>query len=137
MRLAPVAAGVLVVAAAGMAVAAFAGGDDDDPAPSRPAATATATATDQPAGLAVWVAQGCGGCHTFAAANSSAPIAPDLDASLRRMPAAYVKESIVAPDAVIAAGYSGGTMPEDYAERIAPDDLDRLVAFIVGGVRDG
>ena len=52
------------------------------------------------------------------------------------MPAAYVEESIVAPDAVIAPGYSGGTMPEDFAQRISPADLDRLVTFIVQGVED-
>jgi cytochrome c oxidase subunit 2 len=135
VRPAAIAAGVLVVAAAGMAVAAFAGGDGEAP-PPRAAATATPAAARAPDGLAVWAREGCGGCHTFAAANSHGPIGPDLGASLRKMPAAYVKESIVAPDAAIAAGYAAGTMPEDYAERIAPDDLDRLVAFIVGGVPD-
>ena len=28
-------------------------------------------------------------------------------------------------------------MPEDFAERIAPDDLSRLVDFIVAGVASG
>ena len=131
MRPAAIAAGVLVVAAAGMAVAAFAGGDDEAPPPR-----AVATPAPAPDGLAVWAREGCGGCHTFAAANSHGPIGPDLGASLRKMPGSYIKESIVAPDAAIAAGYAAGTMPEDYAERISPEDLDRLVAFIAGGVPD-
>ena len=132
------AAGVLAIAAAGMAVAAFAGGDGDDPAP-RAAATATATA-GRAGRRGARGPRGLGARRAAAAATRSprptatAPIGPDLDANLRGMPAAYVKESIVAPDAAIAAGYSAGTMPEDYAQRISPADLDRLVTFIVQGV---
>ena len=54
----------------------------------------------------------------------------DLEQNLRGMPVSYIKESIVAPSKVAAAGYSVGMMPEDYGSRIAPDDLDRLVRFL-------
>ena len=134
VRAAPLLAAGLAVAAAGMAVAAFAGGGGD-PAPA-PAPRAAATAAPAPAGLVVWAREGCGGCHTLAAANSHGTIGPDLGNNLRRMPAAYVKESIVAPAAVTAAGYAVGAMPEDYARRISPDDLDALVAFLVASAED-
>jgi mono/diheme cytochrome c family protein len=122
---------VLAIAAAGMAVAAFAGGDDPAPAPR-----GSATAAAAPEGLAVWAAQGCGSCHTLAAADSHGTIGPDLGSSLRGMPASYVKESIVAPQAAVAAGYSAGAMPEDYARRIGPADLDRLVTFLLQSAPD-
>jgi mono/diheme cytochrome c family protein len=129
MRPAPVIAGLLVAAAAVMAVVAFTAGDDDEPA-GRAAATAAPTAVAEPAGQAVWVRYGCGSCHTLAAANATGTLGPDLEENLRGMPAAYIKESIVAPSKVAAAGYGTGMMPEDYASRIPPDDLDRLVTFL-------
>jgi len=41
----------------------------------------------------------------------------------------------VLPSAKAAAGYSVGSMPEDYAQRIAPQDLDPLVEFLMEGAR--
>ena len=43
--------------------------------------------------------------------------------------------SIVAPDKAAAAGYTTGMMPEDYASRIAPGDLERLVSFLQASAR--
>jgi hypothetical protein len=51
------------------------------------------------------------------------------------VPASYIKESIVAPNKVAAAGYGTGMMPDDYAARIAPDDLDALVSFLLANAR--
>jgi cytochrome c oxidase subunit 2 len=140
VRIATAAAGGLVIAAAVMGVLAFtAGGEGDEPAAApSPAATATAApAAGVPAsrGLEVWAAQGCGSCHTLAAANAHGVIGPDLASSLKGVPASYIKEGIVAPGKTAAAGYSAGMMPEDYAARIAPDDLDRLVDFLKGSAR--
>ena len=138
MRPATVAAGLLVCAAAAMAAAALtAGGDGDEPG----RAATVASATPEPAaaardGLAVWAANGCGSCHTFAPANAHAPVAPDLGATLKGMPASYIRESIVDPNATATAGYAAGMMPEDYSERIPPAQLERLVRFIRDGVPD-
>jgi cytochrome c oxidase subunit 2 len=132
VRIAPVVAGGLALAAVVMAVLAFTtGGDGEENAAPPPAAKPAGPA----AGLAVWVAQGCGGCHTLAAANAHGTIGPDLAASLQGMPASYIRKSIVDPNANAAAGYSTGAMPEDYASRIAPDDLDRLVSFLRANAR--
>jgi mono/diheme cytochrome c family protein len=102
-----------------MTIAAFAGGGSSSPAPA-----ARAAATPARDGLAVWTAQGCGSCHTFAPAGSSGPIGPDLEGALVGKDREYVKRKIVAP----RAGYA---MPEDYATRISPPDLDRLVDFLL------
>ncbi len=129
MRAAPLIAGALVIAAAAMAVVAFTSGDDG--APERAAAPpAPAPAGDVRDGQTVWAEQGCGSCHALTAARSTGRFGPDLGQTLRGMPASYIKESIVAPSKVAAAGYSTGMMPEDYATRITPDDLDALVSFL-------
>ena len=131
MRATTLAAGGLACAGAAMTIAAFAGGGSDPPAPA--AVSARADAPPQK-GLDVWIEQGCGSCHTFEPAGSSAPIGPDLQQSLRGKSRDYVLQSIVLPSAEAAAGESIGMMPEDYAQRIAPQDLDPLVDFLVGGV---
>ena len=132
MRIAAVAAGVLACAAAAMAVAAFTAGGEEEPAPDVPAPAPATTAAN--GGEAVWVEHGCGSCHAFAAASATGQFAPDLASSLKGMPASYIRESIVAPAKVIAPGYPGGEMPEDFASRMSPAELERLVEFIRAGV---
>jgi hypothetical protein len=114
-----------------MTIAAFAGGSDD-PAPAD--GPARATAAPHP-GLAVWIEQGCGSCHTFKPAGSSAPIGPDLQQSLRSRSRNYILQSIVQPNAAAAPGYTIGAMPEDYGRRIDPQDLEPLVDFLFEGAR--
>lgn len=97
-----------------MTIAAFTAGGDE---PVR-------TAAPSRDGLAVFIAQGCGSCHRFAAAESVGPIGPDLDVALQGKDAAFVEHAILAPP-------RGGMMPEDFATRISPPDLDRLVAFLL------
>jgi mono/diheme cytochrome c family protein len=109
-----------------MTIAAFAGGDHSSAPPAR-----AATTGDR--GAAVFVEQGCGSCHTFAPANARGGIAPDLALSLRGRSRDYVLESIVLPNKGIAQGWSPGMMPDDFAQRIAPADLDPLVAYLMKG----
>ena len=115
----------LLPAVAVLAAAAGCGGSsDEEEAP--PAAR-------QDPGRAVWVAQGCGSCHTLERGGSRADVGPDLDETLKDKPDEYVHESIVAPEAKIAPGFTGGLMPDDYAERISPDDLRALVQWLTIG----
>ena len=72
----------------------------------------------------MWIANGCGCCHTFKPANSDAPIGPDLGSRCSGKDRDYVMRAIVLPNADAAAGYSAGVMPDDFAQRIAPDDLE-------------
>ncbi len=85
-------------------------------------------------GLKVWAAQGCGSCHTFAPAGATATIGPNLGNSLGGRSRDYIRESIVAPNAVVA-GAGSSIMPEGYGDRISKRELDALVAFIARGVR--
>jgi mono/diheme cytochrome c family protein len=134
VRPAPLIAGALVVAAAAFAVVAFTAGDDE---PERlTAATPDPTAVALSGGQGVWEEHGCGSCHKLDAAGSTGTLGPDLELSLNGMPAAYIKEAIVAPAKTAAAGYGVGTMPEDYAARIPPDDLDALVQFLAQSAGD-
>jgi mono/diheme cytochrome c family protein len=89
--------------------------------------------SDDP-GLRVWAREGCGSCHTFAAAGATAPVGPDLAVSLRGRDEDFIRESIVAPQASVSEGGSS-IMPEDYARRLSKPELDRLVEFIARGAR--
>jgi mono/diheme cytochrome c family protein len=117
------AAGGLACAGAAMTIAAFAGGGSTAEKPPSAAPHAAR-------GLQVWIANGCGGCHTFKPANSDAPIGPDLTLALRGMSRDDVKAKIVAPT-------PGGVMPEDFATRISPPDLERLVTFLLSAQSSG
>jgi mono/diheme cytochrome c family protein len=102
-----------------MTLAAFAAAGGDAP---RPAADAAPPPRD---GRAVFVEQGCGSCHRFAPAGSAGPIGPDLGLALHGKDAASVERQILAPP-------KDTIMPDDYATRINPPDLDALVEFLLG-----
>jgi cytochrome c oxidase subunit II len=85
-------------------------------------------------GLKVWAAHGCGSCHSFAPAGSTATIGPNLSHSLGGRSRDYIRESIVAPNADVG-GAGESIMPEGFAERMTKAELDALVAFIAKGVR--
>ena len=90
-------------------------------------------AGDPTAGKQVFVDQGCGSCHTFAAAGSSGSVGPDLDEALTGKDAAFVRESIVDPNKEIAQGYQPNVMPDDFGHTLTPKQVDDLVAFLQSG----
>ena len=101
------------------------------------AATTTAAAAPTAAGKAIFTSAGCGACHTFKPAGTSAQVGPDLDnapeadAKKAGMPlAAFVKQSIVDPNAYIAPGYSKGLMPGNFSSTLGAAKIDALVAYI-------
>ncbi len=132
MRATTLAAGGLACAGAAMTIAAFAGGGSDDP----PAAGARSQAARASDGQSVFIAHGCGSCHTFEPAGSNSPIGPDLALSLHGKSRDYVLESIVLPDNGAAPGFTTRMMPDDFARRIPPRDLDPLVDFLMEGARN-
>ena len=85
------------------------------------------------AGKAVFASQGCGGCHTFAAAGASGSVGPNLDEALSGKDAEFVRQSIVDPNADVAQGYSPGVMPQTYEKELSPKQLEDLVAFVTAG----
>jgi mono/diheme cytochrome c family protein len=85
---------------------------------------------DAEAGAAVYEAQACGSCHTFAPAGTEADIGPDLGESLEGKDTEYIRTAIVNPDAEVAEGYQPGIMPKDYGEKLSDEELADLVAFL-------
>jgi mono/diheme cytochrome c family protein len=97
---------------------------------AQPPPPPTAAKGDPAAGKAAFAAQGCGGCHAFSAAGTTASVGPDLDEALQGKDAEFVRESIVDPNKVIASGYGPGIMPQDFGQKLSPKQLDDLVAFL-------
>jgi cytochrome c oxidase subunit 2 len=72
----------------------------------------------------------CGACHTLADAGTSASTGPDLDQALKGKDAAFIKESIVDPDAEVTKGYNKGIMPPNFGQTLSPEELDALVSYL-------
>lgn len=83
-------------------------------------------------GAQVFANNGCGTCHTFAAAESGGVTGPNLDEVLSGQSAAMIEESIVKPNAEIAKGYPPNVMPPNFGELISPEELENLVEFLMG-----
>ena len=88
------------------------------------------------AGAAVFKNNGCGACHAFAAAGASAKVGPDLDkleayAQQAKQPLdAFVRESIVKPNAYIQPGYPRNVMPQTFGQALSKQQLDALVQYL-------
>ena len=97
---------------------------------AQPPPPPAAPAGDPAAGEPVFAAQGCGGCHTFSAAGTSASVGPDLDEALQGQDPELVGESIVDPNKEITSGYAPNIMPQDFGQKLSQKQLDDLVAFL-------
>ena len=101
--------------------------------------TAAAPTGDPAAGKLVFTSSGCAACHTFAPAGATGKIGPDLAklgagaAAAKETLDAYARQSIVDPNAVIAAGFTKGIMPQTFATSLSKTQLNNLVAFITQG----
>ena len=69
-------------------------------------------------GAQVFANNGCGGCHTLAAANSGGVTGPEPRRRPGRPDARRVEESIVDPNAKIAKGYPPNVMPQNYSRSL-------------------
>jgi mono/diheme cytochrome c family protein len=82
-------------------------------------------------GAQVFANNGCGGCHTFAAAESGGVTGPNLDEVLPGQQAAMIEESIVEPNAKIAKGYAANVMPPNFEEILSSQELEDLVEYLM------
>jgi cytochrome c oxidase subunit 2 len=73
----------------------------------------------------------CGSCHTLADAGTSASVGPDLDKVLAGKDAAFIRESILKPNAEIAPGFGANIMPPNFGDTLSPAELDALVNYLV------
>lgn len=132
----PLAAGLAAAVAAFAVVAATSddggpaggGGGRQAPGGGRLAAPAPVpeapAAPGQAASLATFTRMGCGGCHRLAAAGSTGPIGPDLDARLSDHTRASLTAAILTPP-------TGSVMPPDFGRRMSDAELANLVDFLL------
>ena len=82
-------------------------------------------------GAQVFANNGCGGCHTLAAAKSGGVTGPNLDEVLPGQTAAMIHEDIVDPNKDIAKGYPPNVMPANYEQTLSAKELDDLVQYLL------
>jgi mono/diheme cytochrome c family protein len=88
-------------------------------------------------GAQVFANNGCGGCHTFAAAKSGGVTGPNLDEVLPGQSEAMVRESIVDPNKQIAKGYPPNVMPSTFEQTLSPKELKDLVRYLIENTSGG
>lgn len=114
------------------------------PTTTTSAATTTSSSSggNVAAGKSLFASSGCSSCHTFTAAGSNGTIGPNLDkapatdaaADGNMALAAFIKESIVNPNAYIAKGFTKPSgMPGNFGTSLTATQIDDLVAFVLSG----
>ena len=88
-------------------------------------------------GAQVFANNGCGGCHTFAAAEAGGVTGPNLDEVLPGESEASVTEMIVDPNAEIAKGYPPNVMPQNYEQTLSPKEVEDLVKYLLENAGGG
>jgi mono/diheme cytochrome c family protein len=81
-------------------------------------------------GAQVFANNGCGGCHTLAAANSGGTTGPDLDEVLPGRSDKEIEVEIVEPNAKVTQGYQPGVMPETFGEKLSEEEITQLVEYL-------
>ena len=81
-------------------------------------------------GATVFAANGCGSCHTFKPADATGTVGPDLD-EIESPTAAFIRQSIVDPNKEVEEGFSPGIMPQDFGDKLSPEELDALVEYLL------
>jgi mono/diheme cytochrome c family protein len=89
------------------------------------------TETASADGAQLFDANGCGDCHTLAAAGSTGSVGPDLDGALEGKDEAYIEESIVDPNAEVAQGQPPDVMPQTFGTDLTPEEIDALVQYLI------
>ncbi|HEX6460093.1 MAG TPA: cytochrome c oxidase subunit II [Thermoleophilaceae bacterium] len=92
-------------------------------------------------GKQLFTANGCGGCHTLAAAGGNGTVGPNLNnlaasaakfgKQLGETPQQYVSESIANPGKFTVPGFPKGVMPSTFGQQLSPQQLDALVKYLL------
>ena len=78
----------------------------------------------------LFTSNGCSGCHTLAEAGATAKVGPDLG-KLGNVNAAFIRTSIVDPNAEVTKGYKPNIMPQDFKDKLSKEELDALVKYLL------
>jgi mono/diheme cytochrome c family protein len=128
-RLLPLALLAIVLAGCGKAEVV-------QPVPETVIGTVPQAPSGAAAGKALFLANGCGGCHTYKAAGTNGKVGPDLDglpadatkANKGPLPV-YVKQSIEDPSAYVVPSFPNGVMPV-YKGKLTDSQINDLVKFL-------
>ncbi|MDX6625716.1 MAG: hypothetical protein QOE56_705 [Solirubrobacterales bacterium] len=82
-------------------------------------------------GAQVFANNGCGGCHTLAAAGSGGVTGPNLDEVLPGQSPTKVEEDIVDPNKMIAKGYPPNVMPSNFGQTMSKKEIEQLVEYLI------
>jgi mono/diheme cytochrome c family protein len=82
-------------------------------------------------GAQVFANNGCGGCHTFAAAEEGGVVGPNLDEAIPGESESKVTEMILDPNAEIAKGYPPNVMPQNYEQLLSSKEVEDLVKYLI------
>ncbi|MEE8401159.1 MAG: cytochrome c [Candidatus Hydrothermarchaeaceae archaeon] len=84
------------------------------------------------AGKEVFSGKTCSVCHFIKGDYEvgSPLIAPELSDIGARKDAAFIKESILDPNAVVAEGYTLGMMPQNFGDQLSEVELNDIVAYL-------
>ncbi|HET7418496.1 MAG TPA: cytochrome c [Solirubrobacterales bacterium] len=88
-------------------------------------------------GAQVFANNGCGGCHTFAAAEAGGVTGPNLDEELPGESPAAVEEMIKDPNAEIVKGYPPNVMPQNYEQILSSKEIEDLVEYLLENAGGG
>ena len=80
-------------------------------------------------GASVFAQNGCGACHQLTAAGANGKVGPSLN-GVGGDPATKIKQSIVAPNAVIEPGYPKNVMPQNFGQLLTAEQVNGLVAYL-------
>ena len=123
--------GLLAIALAGCGKAEVV-----QPLPQTVIGTVPKAPSGSAAGKALFLSNGCGGCHTYKPAGTNGKVGPDLDnlpadakkANKGPLPV-YVKQSIEDPGAYVVPGFPNGVMPV-YKGKLTDSQINDLVKFL-------
>jgi cytochrome c oxidase subunit 2 len=79
---------------------------------------------------AIFASAGCKNCHTLAQAGATGTVGPNLDKGLKGKTAAFIRQSILDPNAVITPGFSPNVMPGNFRQTLPKAQLDALVSYL-------
>jgi cytochrome c oxidase subunit 2 len=103
-----------------------------------PRATATAASGGAALGQQVATRNACLGCHSTGSATLIGPAWKGLAGSTRQLSGggsataddAYIRESIVSPNAKVANGFQPNVMPQDFGTKLTADEITALIEYI-------
>jgi mono/diheme cytochrome c family protein len=71
---------------------------------------------------------GCSTCHSL---DGSVVVGPSVKGIGSRADEAYIRESILDPNATLVEGFPADTMPNVWGAELSDDQVDQLVAYLL------